>query len=296
MIRRFAPFYNDVPADERANAKPLRVLISTDVLSEGVNLQDSGAIVNYDIHWNPVRLMQRIGRVDRRLNEEVEAEIVSAQPGVRRSRGRVEVRNFLPSRELSRLIALQERVEQRVQLISRTLGIPGGKLLDKDDLLDDVKVFKAFLDEYEGTESPLELLRLEYLDMCNEDPGLEDRLGMVPSGAYSAKAGRPVGTFICTIEPIRVPTDDGGAAWTREGGTPRWEYVDANGERSTDVLVIERSIRSAMDEPRLEMADRGGTALVLRTLRDERYRELLKDLQLPLNAPRPETVCWMQVR
>jgi hypothetical protein len=51
-----------------------------------------------------------------------------------------------------------------------------------------------------------------------------------------------------------------------------------------------------MDEPRLEMADRGGTALVLRTLRDERYRELLKDLQLPLNAPRPETVCWMQVR
>lgn len=73
MIKRFAPFYNKVSAEDRKKLVPLRVLISTDVLSEGVNLQDGSLLVNYDIHWNPVRLMQRIGRVDRRMNPAIEA-------------------------------------------------------------------------------------------------------------------------------------------------------------------------------------------------------------------------------
>jgi hypothetical protein len=50
MIRRFAPHYNKVKAEERDSLPPLRVLLSTDVLSEGVNLQDAGLIVNYDVH------------------------------------------------------------------------------------------------------------------------------------------------------------------------------------------------------------------------------------------------------
>ena len=53
----------------------IRVLISTDVLSEGLNLQDATRLINYDLHWNPVRLMQRIGRVDRRMNPEVEEQL-----------------------------------------------------------------------------------------------------------------------------------------------------------------------------------------------------------------------------
>ena len=78
MIKRFAPFYNKVGAADRKNLAPLRVLISTDVLSEGVNLQDGTLLVNYDLHWNPVRLMQRIGRVDRRMSPTIEAELVKA--------------------------------------------------------------------------------------------------------------------------------------------------------------------------------------------------------------------------
>ena len=52
--------------------KETRILISTDVLSEGLNLQDATRLINYDLHWNPVRLMQRIGRVDRRMDPGVE--------------------------------------------------------------------------------------------------------------------------------------------------------------------------------------------------------------------------------
>ena len=64
VIRRFAPYYNrsSSPALEKAGEQEIRVLVSTDVLSEGLNLQDATRMLNYDIHWNPVRLMQRIGR------------------------------------------------------------------------------------------------------------------------------------------------------------------------------------------------------------------------------------------
>jgi superfamily II DNA/RNA helicase len=64
-------------------------LISTDVLSEGLNLQDATRLINYDVHWNPVRLMQRIGRVDRRMNPEVEAQILADHPEQATQRGRV---------------------------------------------------------------------------------------------------------------------------------------------------------------------------------------------------------------
>ena len=70
VIRCFSPYYNSTSSAVLAEKglKEIRVLISTDVLSEGLNLQDACRMINYDIHWNPVRLMQRIGRVDRRLN------------------------------------------------------------------------------------------------------------------------------------------------------------------------------------------------------------------------------------
>ena len=59
VIQRFAPYYNGLSSPELAeqNREEIRVLISTDVLSEGLNLQDASRMINYDIHWNPVRLM-----------------------------------------------------------------------------------------------------------------------------------------------------------------------------------------------------------------------------------------------
>jgi superfamily II DNA or RNA helicase len=70
IITQFAPYYNgSSPAQlKEKGLSEIRVLISTDVLSEGLNLQDATRLINYDLHWNPVRLMQRIGRVDRRMN------------------------------------------------------------------------------------------------------------------------------------------------------------------------------------------------------------------------------------
>ena len=89
VIQRFSPYYNGSSSAELAakGRTEIRVLISTDVLSEGLNLQDASRLINYDIHWNPVRLMQRIGRVDRRMNPEVEAAPRRRPPGGRRIPG-----------------------------------------------------------------------------------------------------------------------------------------------------------------------------------------------------------------
>ncbi|MHB8674720.1 MAG: helicase-related protein, partial [Candidatus Limnocylindrales bacterium] len=89
VIERFAPYYNNSSSAglKKRSLAETRVLISTDVLSEGLNLQDATRLINYDIHWNPVRLMQRIGRVDRRMSPEIERRLVADHPGEAPLRG-----------------------------------------------------------------------------------------------------------------------------------------------------------------------------------------------------------------
>ena len=86
-VREFSPYYNNTSSTELKanNINEIRVLIATDVLSEGLNLQDCNLLINYDIHWNPVRLMQRIGRIDRRLNEDFE-KLIADHPELFRQR------------------------------------------------------------------------------------------------------------------------------------------------------------------------------------------------------------------
>jgi superfamily II DNA/RNA helicase len=64
VVGRFAPKANPEYRFQ-TNEKELFTVIATDVLAEGLNLQDCDKIINYDLHWNPVRLIQRFGRIDR---------------------------------------------------------------------------------------------------------------------------------------------------------------------------------------------------------------------------------------
>ncbi|MFO1091772.1 MAG: hypothetical protein U0992_00465 [Planctomycetaceae bacterium] len=92
-------------------------------------MQDATCLINYDLHWNPVRLMQRIGRVDRRMNLDIEEEMVSDHPMRKADRGRVRFWNFPPPDELNSLFTLAKRVLHKTLRISKTFGVPGGKLL-----------------------------------------------------------------------------------------------------------------------------------------------------------------------
>ena len=295
MIQRLAPHYNGLTKEERAQLVPLRVLISTDVLSEGVNLQDATQIINYDIHWNPVRLMQRIGRIDRRLNPEVEAAIVAEDPSTKKSRGAIAVRNFLPNDELNAILSLYSRVQARALLISKTLGIPGGKLLDEDDIFDDSKVFDAFLREYQGDMSPVELLRLKLLGYLHDDPGLAARLEAMPDGAHTAIWGSFDAMFTCTVEPVHVQEGESRAAhWSINPGRPRWVLHPTDGEPVLDLLAIDAEIACEPGTPAVPHPDSSAAAARLRDIARARIQSLRKDGQ-PMDAPSTVRVAWIEL-
>lgn len=297
MIKRFAPFYNKVAPEFRGAQTPLRVLISTDVLSEGVNLQDSMLIVNYDLHWNPVRLMQRIGRVDRRMNAEIERALVKADKSLKASRGHVQIRNFLPPDDLEALLRLYERVQSKVLRISKTLGIPGGKLLSEDDMLDDVKVMTAFKEEYEGDLSPIEVLRLKWLELTTTDPTLNDRIARLPHGISAAKSGDADAVFVCRVAPVltRASEDDPGASWSLESGRIQWALRGPDGDEH-GLEALDRIIACEPDIPAVAFSDRAAVATRLRDFERDETKQYRKSVQLPLDAPTPETLCWMEIR
>jgi len=251
IIRRFAPYYNGSTSAALAAAgrDEIRILISTDVLSEGLNLQDASRMMNYDIHWNPVRLMQRIGRVDRRMSPAVEMQLVADHPEVAFSRGKVSFWNFLSPAELNALLSLSATVTRKTLLISRTLGIEGKKLLTPDD---DYEALRDFNQAYEGTRTAVEEMHLEYQALVKADPTLEARLRDLPGGVFSGRK-RPAkgvrGVFLCYALPALDRTL---GKFNEAAGTTRWYLYDLDRRAILEEAgAIVASIRSTLKTPRV---------------------------------------------
>ena len=291
-IKRFAPYYNRSDSAKQGTQE-IRVLISTDVLSEGLNLQDATKLINYDIHWNPVRLMQRIGRVDRRMNAEIETTIKRDHP--ERKRGIVNYWNFLPPDELKEILSLYTKVTTKVLLISSTLGIEGRQLLTPEDLYDDLRVLGNFEKELQGAKSVEEAMHLELGDLLRADPNLAAQLSALPNGIFSGKtkpkAGH-AGVFFCYALPA---LDRERGEYTLEAGATKWYFQEAAGSRIlTEPADIIESVRSSVTTPRK-------TELSTKTLSEirnevERYitNTYLKRIDAPVGVG-PELRCWMEV-
>ena len=294
VIQRFSPFYNGSSSAALSDAgrKEIRVLISTDVLSEGLNLQDASRMINYDIHWNPVRLMQRIGRVDRRLNPEVEKRLVAEHPKVAPSRGKVSFWNFLPPDELNAILTLYTRVTQKTLLISKTLGIEGRKLLTPDD---DFDALKEFNHAYEGIRTAVENMHLEYQALLQADPELESHLKHLPSATFSGReriSEGMRGVFFCYALPA---LDKETGEFTEEVGTTRWYLYDLD----RDVIFEEpgeivASIRSKPKTPRKCITEEK-TLIEIRTKVERHVKNTyLKRVDAPMGV-KPSLKCWMEL-
>ena len=150
ILARFAPRAQQ--ADHEGDE--IDIVIATDCLSEGQNLQDCDLVVNYDIHWNPVRLMQRFGRIDR-LGSRNE---------------RVSMTNFWPTADLERYLDLKNRVEARMALAdAAATGLDDP--LNRDDRTEDehkeaVQLELAFRDRQ------LTRMREEILDVEEAEDGI----------------------------------------------------------------------------------------------------------------------------
>lgn len=100
---RFAPKANK---KKIAKEEEIDILVTTEILSEGLNLQDGQVVINYELHWNPVRIIQRIGRIDRIGSEHEE----------------IFVYNFFPQEEFEQEIKVEQRVKNRIDEIIRLYG------------------------------------------------------------------------------------------------------------------------------------------------------------------------------
>jgi len=129
------------------------ILIATDCISEGQNLQDCDFLVNYDIHWNPVRIIQRFGRIDRLGSKNDKIQLV----------------NFWPTKDLDNYINLKERVESRMALVDVTATAD-------DNVLASEQIEELIEDDLKYRNKQLKKLRDEVLDLedMNESISLTD--------------------------------------------------------------------------------------------------------------------------
>ena len=149
ILSRFSP----IAQKTDPNLEQIDILIATDCLSEGQNLQDCDLVVNYDIHWNPVRLMQRFGRIDR---------IGSRNTSVR-------MINFWPTKDLDRYLNLEDRVYARMALVDVTATGQNDILLT-DDSTDSIK--QIVQSELNFRDAQLQRIREESLDLEEVDDGI----------------------------------------------------------------------------------------------------------------------------
>ncbi|MBF0103474.1 MAG: DEAD/DEAH box helicase family protein, partial [Desulfobacterales bacterium] len=125
------------------------ILIATDCISEGQNLQDCDFLINYDIHWNPVRIIQRFGRIDRLGSTNTTIKLV----------------NFWPTNDLDNYINLKERVEARMALVDVTATAA-------DNILNAEQLEELISDDLKYRNQQLKKLQHEVLDLEDMDESI----------------------------------------------------------------------------------------------------------------------------
>jgi hypothetical protein len=152
------PELNQNPVHHELNQNPVRpepveghaaeidLLIATDCISEGQNLQDCDYLINYDIHWNPVRIIQRFGRIDRLGSKNTRIQLV----------------NFWVTKELDNYINLKGRVEARMALVDTAATGEDNLLATEEDIDSELKY----------RHQQLEKLKNEVLDLEDMDESL----------------------------------------------------------------------------------------------------------------------------
>ena len=187
LVGRFSPKSNPEypwgPSDIE-----LDTVIATDVLSEGLNLQDCDKIINYDLHWNPVRLIQRFGRIDR-IGSEHDA---------------VYGFNFLPETRLDQHLNLKDKLKKRIREIHETIG-EDSAILDPSEQLNEEAMYAIYekdggasLSLFEDEDELVDLNEAEEIlrQLKKENPGEYDRIAALRDGIRTRKPALTRGMYV----------------------------------------------------------------------------------------------------
>jgi hypothetical protein len=129
IVRRFAPKAKKYKLAD--GEKQIDFLFATDVLSEGQNLQDAGMLINYDLHWNPVRMIQRNGRINR-LGSDYKNVLIG---------------NATPQDHLELYLKLVKRLETKIETIRNTIGTDQSVLGEEENPIEFIESFYNATDE-----------------------------------------------------------------------------------------------------------------------------------------------------
>lgn len=212
----------------------LRVVIATDVLSEGQNLQDCHVIINYDLPWAIIRLIQRAGRVDR-IGQKAHA---------------IYCHSFMPADGVERIINLRRRVRQRLRENAEVVGSDESFFEDdtNDQRVVDLYNEKAGILEEADTEVDLASYAYQiWKNAIDQNPKLQKLVAELPNVVYSTKPHKanteqPNGVLVY----MRTAEGNDSLAW-----------IDAAGNSVTQSqLAILRAAECAPDTPALPRQER----------------------------------------
>ena len=235
IVQAFAPRANDKP-EWVGSDHEIDILISTDVLSEGQNLQDCGYLLNYDLHWNPTRMVQRAGRIDR-IGTEFDT---------------LWIYNMFPDEGLEKLLGLVESLARKIDDINQT-GFLDSSILGEAVNPRNFNTLRRIRDEYgeviEEEEQFTELVSNEFLlqslrNVLNTEG--RDMLAELPDGIHSGlvKPGNRGIFFYFQGRP--------------EGGEKLnfWKYYDLKTNQIIDNrFIIANLIACEKDTPRVVEPD-----------------------------------------
>ncbi|TCP60649.1 SNF2 domain-containing protein [Rhodovulum bhavnagarense] len=214
LLAAFSPFSKERSKIDEGATEEIDLLIATDCISEGQNLQDCDFLVNYDIHWNPVRIIQRFGRIDRLGSKNEVIQLV----------------NFWPNMELDEYINLEARVSGRMVLLD--ISATGEEnVIEQDSAgqMKDLEYRRKQLEQLQKTVVDLEDMSggVSIADLTLNDFRMDlsafmkehlDELESAPTGLFAAATldhalkldGLPPGVVFCLKnvgKPVR--NDDG---------------------------------------------------------------------------------------
>lgn len=248
LVGRFAPKANPEYRFQGGESE-LTTVVATDVLAEGLNLQDCDKVINYDLHWNPVKLIQRFGRIDRIGSEH----------------DRVYGFNFLPERGIDRNLGLTQTLKNRIQEIHDTIG-EDSAILDASERLNEEAMYAiyeqrgeqlALFEDDDGKEDLLDLNEAEEIvrQLRAENPTEYQRIEALRDGIRSGKRSTEKGTYVfCEAK----------SPLTGDVRYRQLLFSDAEGTIvSRDVPKVLALIRCQADEPALELPH-GHNAAVMR--------------------------------
>jgi ERCC4-related helicase len=260
ILEGFAPKANNAPL----GTKPIDVLVSTDVLSEGQNLQDANYCINYDLPWNPMKIVQRVGRIDRLMSDfpEVFAAV------------------FIPEKELEDILGLLEKLEEKIQKVSNVVGIEATILGEREN----PKNFNALqriranddslLDEMElGQELLPAVTPFQYIQTYLKKVGKE-RLEAIPLGKRSGKKSDVNGMALFYREKKNL-----------EGiHLLFYDYDQAKLDHMNDVTWIFRKIACKEDEPLKIPVESFEAFRHFRIIDEQARSRIMTELNAPLDA------------